>query len=148
VAQEFNLELVVVMSQWLADPNHPSIHTRETWFADKVFSQLSSLDTVIVNPGWFADNYMAALEPITQMGMMPMQLGDGLNAPPSNEDIARVIVGTLTNPAPVGRQGQSYYRRKKSQPLLLRCSDDQSSIRMSRSRCFPRWQRRLVSQIS
>lgn len=99
LAQELRLELIVVMSQWLADPSHPSIHTRETWFADKIFSQLSGIDTVIVNPGWFADNYMAAMEPIAQLGMMPMPLGEGLNAPPSNEDIARVVVGALTNPA-------------------------------------------------
>jgi NAD(P)H dehydrogenase (quinone) len=31
---------------------------------------------------------------------MALPLGDGLNAPPSNEDIARVIVGGLIDPAP------------------------------------------------
>src|SRR5260370_28878855 len=29
VAAEQNLETVVTMSQWLSQPNHPSIHTRE-----------------------------------------------------------------------------------------------------------------------
>jgi NAD(P)H dehydrogenase (quinone) len=51
-----------------------------------------------VNPGFFADNYMAALEPMAQFGLMAMPLGDGLNAPPSNEDIARVVAGALTDP--------------------------------------------------
>lgn len=98
-AQERRLEVVVAMSQWLADPRHPSIHTRETWLADRMFSWMPDVDLVIVNPGWFADNYMAALEPIAQFGMMPMPLGGGLNAPPSNEDIARVIVAAISNPA-------------------------------------------------
>lgn len=43
---------------------------------------------------------MAALEPIAHFGLMAMPLGKGLNAPPSNEDIARVVVGALANPAP------------------------------------------------
>lgn len=98
-AQEHGLEVVVALSQWLADPRHPSIHTRETWLADKLFSWMPSVGVVTVDPGWFADNYMAALEPIAQFGMLPMPLGDGLNAPPSNEDIARVIVAALIDPA-------------------------------------------------
>jgi hypothetical protein len=55
---------------------------------------------ITINPGWFADNYMAALEPISQFGLMALPLGSGLNAPPSNSDIAKVIVGTLVDPAP------------------------------------------------
>ncbi len=98
-AENHRLEVVVAMSQWLADPSHLSIHTRETWLTDQLFSWMPNVDVVTINPGWFADNYMAALEPIAQFGMMPMPLGDGMNAPPSNEDIARVIVGALTNPS-------------------------------------------------
>jgi uncharacterized protein YbjT (DUF2867 family) len=98
-AQEKKLEVVAVMSQWLADPINLSTHTRETWLADKVFAWMPNVDTVFVNPGWFADNYMSSLEMIAQLGMMVMPLGQGLNAPPSNEDIARVVVGALTNPA-------------------------------------------------
>ncbi len=99
-AQEARLEIVVVLSQWLTDPLHSAIHAREKWLAGKVFDWAPDLDVVTVNPGWFADNYMAALEPITQFGIMAMPLGEGLNAPPSNEDIARVIVGALANPRP------------------------------------------------
>ncbi len=99
-AQEYKLESVTVMSQWLADPTNPSLHTRETWLSDTLFSWMPNVDSVIVNPGWFADNYLVAgLDMIAQLGMMMMPLGGGLNAPPSNEDIARVIVGTLINPA-------------------------------------------------
>ena len=100
VALESKLEAVVVMSQWLADASHPAIHAREKWLSEKVFQWNPSLEVVTINPGFFADNYMLALEPIAHFGLMAMPLGDGLNAPPSNEDIARVIVGALVNPAP------------------------------------------------
>lgn len=100
VALESKLEAVVVMSQWLADASHPAIHAREKWLSEKVFQWTPGLDLVTINPGFFADNYMLALEPIAHFGLVAMPLGDGLNAPPSNEDIARVIVGALVNPAP------------------------------------------------
>jgi uncharacterized protein YbjT (DUF2867 family) len=103
-ATESRLEVVVALSQWVADANHPAVHAREKWLSDKVFQWAPGFDVVTINPGFFADNYMAALEPIAHFGLMAMPLGEGLNAPPSNEDIARVIVGALTNPAPhVGR---------------------------------------------
>src|SRR5579862_7167627 len=41
---------------------------------------------------------------MVHFGLLAMPLGDGLNAPPSNEDIARVIVGALRDPGPhIGR---------------------------------------------
>ena len=83
-----------------------------------MFSWMPNVDVVTVNPGWFADNYMAALEPIAQFGMMPMPLGEGMNAPPSNEDITRVIVGALTNPAP--HIGNTY---RPTGPALLSPQD-------------------------
>lgn len=99
-ADQAKLEVVVVLSQWLAHPAHPSVHTRETWLADRRFAALPNTGIVTVNPGWFADNYMAGLELAAQLGLFAMPLGEGLNAPPSNEDIARVIVGALADPAP------------------------------------------------
>lgn len=97
--QENKLEMITVMSQWLADPTSPSLHTRQVWLTDKLFSTMPEVATVTINPGWFADNYrIAGLEVIAQTGIMLLPLGEGGNAPPSNEDIARVIVGTLTNP--------------------------------------------------
>ncbi len=98
-AQEANLEFVVAMTQWIAEPNHHSIHTRQHWLGDNVLRQMTGVQTAFVNPGWFADNYLAAPELITQFGLLPMPLGSGFNAPPSNEDIARVVVGILEHPA-------------------------------------------------
>jgi NAD(P)H dehydrogenase (quinone) len=117
-AQEQELEAIVVMSQWLADPGHASVHTRETWLADAVFARVSGVAVITINPGWFADNYMAVMEPAAQFGLMPMPLGSGLNAPPSNEDIARVIVGALTDPA--RHAGKTY---RPTGPRLLSPQD-------------------------
>ena len=99
-ASDAKLEVVVALGQWLSHPQHPAFATRETWLTDRILPWMPNVDSIIVNPGWFADNYMMVLEPIAQLGLMPMPLGEGLNPPPSNEDIARVIVGALTNPAP------------------------------------------------
>jgi uncharacterized protein YbjT (DUF2867 family) len=112
-ANESALEVVVVLSQWLTDPVHRALHASEKWLASRVFER-ASFDVVSVIPGWFADNYMAALEPIAQFGMMAMPLGDGQNAPPSNDDIARVIVGALVDPAP--HVGKAY---RPTGPRLL-----------------------------
>ena len=99
-AEEAKLEVVARVGQWTSGRAHPSLTTRETWLTDKILAWMPSVDVVSVNPGWFADNYFWVLEVIAQLGIMPMPLGQGLNAPPSNEDIARVVVGALINPAP------------------------------------------------
>lgn len=116
--QRRRLEMVAVLSQWLASPDHCSIQTRETWIADNLFGSMANVDVVTVDPGWFADNYMAALEPISQFGLMPMPLGDGLNAPPSNEDIARVVAAVIADPAP--HVGKTY---RPTGPRLLSPQD-------------------------
>jgi NAD(P)H dehydrogenase (quinone) len=113
-AQEARLEVVVVLSQWVTDPAHPAAHSREKWLSNRVFEWIPGVGVITVNPGFFAENYMAALEPIVHFGLMGLPLGQGLNAPPSNEDIARVIVGAITNPAP--HIGMSY---RPTGPRLL-----------------------------
>jgi uncharacterized protein YbjT (DUF2867 family) len=113
-AGEARLEVVVGLSQWLVDPAHLSVHAREKWLSDRILGWIPGVDQIIVNPGWFADNYFAALEPIAQLGVMALPLAEGTNAPPSNEDVARVIVGALINPAP--HVGKSY---RPTGPRLL-----------------------------
>ena len=58
------------------------------------------------------------MAPIAQLGLMPLPLGDGLNAPPSNEDIARVAAAMLADPAP--HIGKSY---RPTGPELLSPKD-------------------------
>lgn len=98
-AREARIEHVVTLSQWLSDPDHPSLATREVWLNDQIAGLLPDATVTVNNVGWFADNYFLVLEAMAQLGMMPMPLGTGLNAPPSNEDIAAVSVGALVDPA-------------------------------------------------
>ena len=99
-AEEAKLEAVVVLSQWVSDPVHPATHSREKWLTNKLLNWIPGVGVITVNPGFFADNYMAALEPAAQFGILGLPLGHGLNAPPSNEDIGRVIAAALINPGP------------------------------------------------
>ena len=99
-AREAKLEAVVQLSQWVADPIHPAAHAREKWLSNQVLSWVPDVGAITVQPGWFADNYFAVIGQAAQFGLLGLPLGEGLNAPPSNEDIARVIVACLVDPAP------------------------------------------------
>lgn len=106
------------LSQWLASPDHPSLASRQNWMVDRLFSQLPGVAHVNINPGFFADNYLALLGFAAQLGVFPMPLGPGRNAPPSNEDIARVAVAALLDP---DRHAGATYR--PTGPTLLSSSD-------------------------
>lgn len=97
-AEENRIEHVVVMSQWLSSPMHPAVATRRIYLTDKMMSWLPGIKPTFINVGFFADNYMALLEPISQLGLLPLPLGEGKNAPVSNGDIGRVVVAALINP--------------------------------------------------
>jgi uncharacterized protein YbjT (DUF2867 family) len=97
-AQEARLEAVVSLGQWLASPVHPSLTTRQAWLADRVFSMMQGVAHVRVNPGYFADNYLRLIGYAAHLGVLPTITGDGRDAPPSNEDIARVVAGVLLDP--------------------------------------------------
>ena len=97
-ARRSRVEAVVALGQWLASPEHPSLMTRQAWLTDKLFELLPNTAHVAVDPGFFADNYMNLMPQAAQLGVFPMPIGAGRNAPPSNEDIARVAVGALLDP--------------------------------------------------
>ncbi len=113
-AREAKLEAIVGLSQWLASPMHPSLATRQSWLVDQVFATMPGIAHTTVNPGFFADNYLRLIGFASQLGIFPMPLGVGRNAPPSNEDIARVVVGALLDPA--RHAGKSY---RPTGPALL-----------------------------
>lgn len=99
-AEEAKLETVTTLSQWLQHPAHPSLATRELWLADQITPWMPNVDVVQIIPGWFAWTYFLVLDVIAQLGVFPMALGQGRNAPPSNEDMGAVAAATLANPAP------------------------------------------------
>jgi NAD(P)H dehydrogenase (quinone) len=97
-ARRAGVEAVVTLGQWLASPEHPALLTRHHWLIDKLFALLPDTAHVAVNPGFFADNYMYLIPTAAQLGLLPLPTGAGRNAPPSNEDVARVVVGALLDP--------------------------------------------------
>ncbi len=98
-AEEAKLEVVALMSQWTPHATHPSIVTREHWLSNQVYRWMPSVDVVHINPGLFGVMYLLGLPAIAHFGQFMAPFGDGLNAPPSNEDIARVATGVLADPA-------------------------------------------------
>jgi NAD(P)H dehydrogenase (quinone) len=113
-ARDAGVEHVVQLGQWLSQEDHPSLYTREIHLIDHIIPAVTGATHTIINVGWFAANYFFVLRPAVQLGLFPMPLGDGLNAPPSNEDIARVIVGALDRPD--SHAGKSY---RPTGPRLL-----------------------------
>jgi NAD(P)H dehydrogenase (quinone) len=97
-ARRTGVEAVVALGQWLASPEHPSLMTRHAWLTDKLFELLPDTAHVAVDPGYFADNYLQLVPLAAQLGVLPTPTGGQRNAPPSNEDIARVAVGALLEP--------------------------------------------------
>jgi uncharacterized protein YbjT (DUF2867 family) len=117
-AREAKLEAVVGLSQWLASPSHPSLLTRQSWLADKLFDMVPGAVHVTINPGYFADNYLRLIDFAAQLGILPNLTGKSRNAPPSNEDIARVAVAALIDPGK--HAGKSY---RPTGPKLLSSGD-------------------------
>src|SRR5215468_6980901 len=117
-AREARLEHIVGVTQWLASPSHPSLMTRQLWLVDQLFSMMPGIAHTIVRPGIFADAYLATIGLAVHLGIFPWMSGNSRNAPPSNEDIARVAVAALTEPARHG--GKSY---RPTGPELLGAED-------------------------
>lgn len=105
-ARETGVGTIVHLSQWLASPDNPSLATRQNWLVEELLSGQQDTGYVRINPGFFADNYLRVMSMVAQLGMFPMPIGNSRNAPPSNEDIARVAVATLVEPEL--HRGKSY----------------------------------------
>ncbi len=123
-AREARLESVVQMSQWLSSPSHPSLATRQTWLVDHVFSMIPGVAHTIINPGFFADNFLRVIDFAALLGVYPVLTGASRSAPVSNEDIARVVVAALIDPD--RHAGKSY---RPTGPALLSAVDMVAIIR-------------------
>src|SRR6202023_332432 len=122
-AKEARLEHIVGLTQWLASPSHPSLMTRQHWLVDRLFSMMPGVAHTVVNPGFFADDYLATIGSAVHLGIFPWIFGDSRNAPPSNEDIARVAAAALMDPA--RHAGKSY---RPTGPELLGAEDMAKAI--------------------
>jgi uncharacterized protein YbjT (DUF2867 family) len=117
-AKEARLEHIVGVTQWLASPSHPSLMTRQHWLVDRLFSMTPGVAHTIVNPGFFAEAYLVTMGLSAHLGIFPWIFGNSRNAPPSNEDIARVAVAALIDPS--RHAGKSY---RPTGPELLGAED-------------------------
>lgn len=117
-AEHAKLEVVALLGGWNDHASHPSIVSRGHWLAKQIYRWMPSVDIVHVNPGLFAFMYLLGLPAAAHFGVLLAPFGDGLNAPPCNEDIARVAVGALTDPAP--HIGKSY---RPTGPALVSPTD-------------------------
>ncbi len=122
-AKEAGLEHVVGMTQWLSSPSHPSLMTRQHWLVDRLFSMTPGVAHTIVNPGFFADSYLVTIGAAVHLGIFPWMYGKSRNAPPSNEDIARVAVAALVDPQ--RHAGKSY---RPTGPELLGAEEMATAI--------------------
>ena len=118
-ASDARLRSIVSLSQWLANPASPALLTRQHWLIDRLFAQIPDITLTIVNPGFFADNVLSNMVAMAaHLGQYPWPYGDSLNAWPSNEDIARVVVAALVEPE---RHDRQVYR--PTGPALLSGQD-------------------------
>jgi len=117
-AEQANLEVVALMSGWNTIPNHKAIHSRSHWIANQIYRLMPTVDVIHINPGLFAFTYFLGLPAIVNMGMFMVPLGNGKNAPPSNEDIGRVAAHAIANPK--NHIGKSY---RPTGPKLLSPTD-------------------------
>ena len=122
-AKESRLEHIVGLTQWLSSPSHPALMTRQLWLVDRLFSMTPGIAHTIVRPGFFADAYLLPIGLAAHLGVFPWIFGDSRNAPPSNEDIARVAVAALTDPK--RHAGKSY---RPTGPELLGAKDMAQAI--------------------
>src|ERR1700720_3669273 len=122
-AKESRLEHIVGLTQWLAGPPHPAPLTPPPLLVDRLFSMTPGVAHTIVRPGFFADAYLVLTGLAAHLGVFPWIYGDSRNAPPSNEDIARVAVGALMDPA--RHAGKSY---RPTGPELLGAKDMAKAI--------------------
>lgn len=118
-ARATGLRHIVGLSQWLASPEHPSLATRNAYRTDRLFESLApDIGYTMLNPGFFADNYLRLIGFAAQLGVLPSLTGNSRNAPPSHEDIARVALAVLADPD--AHAGKSY---RPTGPTLMSTAD-------------------------
>src|SRR5882757_1339712 len=122
-AKEAQLEHIVGLTQWLASPSHPSLMTRQHWLVDRLFSMTPGVAHTVVNPGFFAEVYLVTIGMAANLGVFTWMFGNSRNAPPSNEDIGRVAVAALMDPA--RHAGKSYH---PTGPVLLSAEDMANAV--------------------
>ena len=104
--KEAGLESMVNMSQLPARPDHASPASRQHWLAERLLDW-SGIGVTHMRPSYFLENLIFfAAETIRAEGKIYLPYGQGRHAPVAGEDLARVAVGILTDPA--AHRGKTY----------------------------------------
>jgi NAD(P)H dehydrogenase (quinone) len=106
-AKQAGVESIVNMSQMTARPDHASPAARQHWLAERVLDW-SGIGVTHLRPPYFLENLLTIANPaaIRTDGKIYLPYGEGRHAPVAAEDLARVAVGILTDPAP--HHGKTY----------------------------------------
>jgi uncharacterized protein YbjT (DUF2867 family) len=97
--KQTGLQSVVNMSQITARPDHASPAARQHWLAERVLDW-SGIGVTHLRPPFFLENLFNVAAPtVVTDGNIYLPYGQGRHAPIGGEDIARVAVGILTDPA-------------------------------------------------
>ncbi len=105
-AKDEGVEAVVNMSQLPARQDAQSALTRHHWLSENILDW-ANIGAVHIRPTYFAENlYLFNGPTIAEEGKIYLPYGNERHAPVASEDIARVIVGILADPA--SHAGQRY----------------------------------------
>jgi uncharacterized protein YbjT (DUF2867 family) len=104
--KQTGLQSVVNMSQITARADHRSPAARQHWLAERVLDW-SGIGVTHLRPPFFLENLFNVAAPTVQTeGKIYLPYGQGRHAPIAGEDVARVVVGILTDPA--AHRGKTY----------------------------------------
>ena len=97
---------MVNTSQLPARSNHPSPASRQHWLAERVLDW-SGIGVTHMRPNYFLENLIFFAAPtIRAEGKIYLPYGEGRQAPVAAEDLGRVAVRILTDPA--SHRGKTY----------------------------------------
>jgi NAD(P)H dehydrogenase (quinone) len=104
-AKEAGVESIVFMSQLTARDDFPSLAARRYWLAERIFGW-TGIGVTHLQPTLFFENLLVFADTIRDQSKIFLSYGAGKSAPVSSEDVARVIVNVLIDPAP--HRGRTY----------------------------------------
>jgi NAD(P)H dehydrogenase (quinone) len=104
-AKEARVESIVNMSQITARDDFPSRAARQYWLGEHILDW-TGIGVTHVQPTLFLENLLVFADVIRKESRIFLPYGQGKSAPVSGEDVARVIVNVLVNPAP--HRGKTY----------------------------------------
>jgi NAD(P)H dehydrogenase (quinone) len=97
-AKEAGVDGIVNMSQKSAREDAKSHAATDHWLSERVFDW-SGVTVAHIRPTYFAE-WLLYLAPMIKAGLLHVPFGTGKHAPIAAEDMGRVIVGILEDPAP------------------------------------------------